>query len=150
MPVCPRLYASATCTCPDHQIVPITATGAAMFQGDGVWLPRTAFQGAAWVTSLHKELFAEYSAWSFTFLEVAATAGAAKGFTEVIGFFHWKANNTGGDGAPVLLDSIRIAESSDQSWQHKGQSLLLDSACRQQQEPVTAAGWAARAANAVH
>jgi hypothetical protein len=64
-------------------------------QGDGVWLPRTQFQGAAWVTSLHKELFAEYSVWSATFLEVAATAGAAKGFTEVIGFFHWKANNTG-------------------------------------------------------
>lgn len=64
-------------------------------QGDGVWLPHTDFQGAAWVTTLHREWFAEYSAWSFTFLEVAATAGAVKGFTEVIGFFHWKANNTG-------------------------------------------------------
>jgi hypothetical protein len=69
--------------------------GGVCLQGDGVWLPRTQFQGAAWVTSLHKELFAEYSGWSATFLEVAATAGAAKGFTEVIGFFHWKANNTG-------------------------------------------------------
>lgn len=64
-------------------------------QGDGVWLPRTSFQGAAWVTSLHRELFAEYSLWSATILEIAATAGAAKGFTEVMGFFHWKANNTG-------------------------------------------------------
>jgi hypothetical protein len=60
-----------------------------------VWLPRTDFQGAAWVTTLHREWFAEYTAWSFTFLEVAATAGTVKGFTEVIGFFHWKANNTG-------------------------------------------------------
>lgn len=60
-----------------------------------MWLPRTDFQGAAWVTSLHREWFAEYSASSFSFLEVAATAGAVKGFTEVIGFFRWKANNTG-------------------------------------------------------
>lgn len=74
----------------------LTSThGVMCSQGDGVWLPRTQFQGAAWVTSLHKELFAEYSGWSAAFLEVAATAGAAKGFTEVIGFFHWNANNTG-------------------------------------------------------
>jgi hypothetical protein len=64
-------------------------------QGDGVWLPRTAFQGAPWVTSVHRDLFSEYTSWSFSFLELAATAGAAKGFTEVIGFFHWEANNTG-------------------------------------------------------
>lgn len=70
-------------------------------QGDGVWLPRTPFQGSRWVTSVHRDLFAEYSAWHFTFLEVAATAGAAKGFTEVIGFFNWKANNTGGFGVGV-------------------------------------------------
>lgn len=63
--------------------------------GDGVWLPRAPFAGTQWVTALHRELFAEYSGWSFNFLEIAATAGAAKGFTEVLGFFHWQANNTG-------------------------------------------------------
>jgi hypothetical protein len=60
-----------------------------------VWLPRAPFAGTQWVTALHRELFAEYSGWSFNFLEIAATAGAAKGFTEVLGFFHWQANNTG-------------------------------------------------------
>ncbi|KAF6253991.1 hypothetical protein COO60DRAFT_364180 [Scenedesmus sp. NREL 46B-D3] len=64
-------------------------------QGDGVWLPRAPFAGTQWVTALHRELFQEFSAWSFNFLEIAATAGAAKGFTEVLGFFHWQANNTG-------------------------------------------------------
>jgi hypothetical protein len=64
-------------------------------QGDGVWLPRAPFAGTQWVTALHRELFQEYSGWSFNFLEIAATAGAAKGFTEVLGFFHWQANNTG-------------------------------------------------------
>eukprot|EP00879_Flechtneria_rotunda_P024546 GHRR01026025.1.p1 GENE.GHRR01026025.1~~GHRR01026025.1.p1 ORF type:complete len:233 (+),score=47.67 GHRR01026025.1:207-905(+) len=63
--------------------------------GDGVWLPRAPFAGTQWVTALHRELFAEYAGWSFNFLELAATAGAAKGFTDVLGFFHWQANNTG-------------------------------------------------------
>jgi hypothetical protein len=44
---------------------------------------------------MHRELFGQYSQWTSTFLEVAATAGAIKGFTEVTAFFHWKANNTG-------------------------------------------------------
>lgn len=52
------------------------------------------------MTSLHRELFSEYSGWRFTFLELAATAGAVKGFTEVIGFFHWSANNTGRNAKP--------------------------------------------------
>jgi hypothetical protein len=64
-------------------------------QGDGVWLPRAPFSGAYWVIAIHKELFAEYSAWDFHFLELAATAGATRGFSVVLGFFHWKANNTG-------------------------------------------------------
>lgn len=63
--------------------------------GDGVWLPRAPFAGTQWVTAIHSELFSEYTGWSFSFLELAATAGAVKGFTEVMGFFHWKANNTG-------------------------------------------------------
>eukprot|EP00878_Enallax_costatus_P032156 GHUV01035266.1.p1 GENE.GHUV01035266.1~~GHUV01035266.1.p1 ORF type:complete len:230 (+),score=37.24 GHUV01035266.1:207-896(+) len=63
--------------------------------GDGVWLPRAPFAGTAWVTALHRELFSEYTGWSFNFLELAATAGATKGFTEVLGFFHWQATNTG-------------------------------------------------------
>lgn len=66
-----------------------------MLQGDGVWLPRAPFAGTAWVTALHRELFSEYTGWSFNFLELAATAGATKGFTAVIGFFHWQATNTG-------------------------------------------------------
>lgn len=66
-----------------------------ILQGDGVWLPRAPFAGTAWVTTLHRELFSEYTGWSFKFLELAATAGAMKGFTEVLGFFHWQATNTG-------------------------------------------------------
>eukprot|EP00775_Hariotina_reticulata_P008089 gene8089-8282_t len=63
--------------------------------GDGVWLPRAPFSGAYWVISIHKELFTEYTNWHFRFLELAATAGAARGFSEVLGFFYWEANNTG-------------------------------------------------------
>lgn len=66
-----------------------------LLQGDGVWLPRAPFAGTEWVTALHRELFSEYTGWSFNFLELAATAGAMRGFTEVLGFFHWQANNTG-------------------------------------------------------
>lgn len=64
-------------------------------QGDGVWLPRAPFAGISWVAVLHRELFAEYSGWAFEFLEIAATAGAARGFSDVLGFFRWSANNTG-------------------------------------------------------
>lgn len=60
-----------------------------------MWLPRAPFAGVAWVTSLHRELFTEYSSWGFEWLELTATRGAARGFTEVLGLFRWHANNTG-------------------------------------------------------
>jgi hypothetical protein len=65
-----------------------------VLHGDGVWFPATDFPGATWAKAIHEEWFKEYSQWSFQFLDVAATA-AVKGFSEVLGFFKWHANNTG-------------------------------------------------------
>jgi hypothetical protein len=83
------LYNKNDVDCIDQYCQPSVAV-----HGDGIWLPLTTFSGATWVKSIHRDWFAEYSDWNFRFLDVAATA-AVKGFTEVLGFFRWDANNTG-------------------------------------------------------
>lgn len=63
-------------------------------QGDGIWLPRTAFVGVQWVKQIHRDWFQAYTDWHFDLIEITAS-GAVKGFTEVFGLFHWQASNTG-------------------------------------------------------
>ena len=83
------LYNKNNVTCIDTYCQPNV-----VLHGDGVWFPATDFSGATWAKAIHEDWFKEYSQWNFKFLDVAATA-AVKGFSEVLGFFKWHANNTG-------------------------------------------------------